>query len=195
MSVTVNGKARPVFPAKRGAPIPKFHPMDRRSFLRTSAAASAAAVLPLPLPAPAKAATAGVGVASYRFAWASLFARVHGSASPALLMKWFGIRAETAQALMGELSARGVIGTTTTATGRVLATKPMYMGSRIPGVPTEASRIGTRVKEALRGEVERVLDAAPDSAPPDSPGRDGGRGDATREQTPPDADGEPGQDW
>jgi len=170
--------------------------MDRRSFLRTSAAASAAAVLPLPLPAPAKAATAGVGVASYRLAWASLFARVHGSASPALLMKWFGIRAETAQALMGELSARGVIGTTTTATGRVLATRPMYMGSKIPGVPTEASGLGARVQEALRDQVERVLDDAPGDTPqPHRAERDGGRGDATQERAPSGAPDPTEQDW
>ena len=109
------------------------------------------------MPAPARAGAAGAGIASYRQVWAALFARVHGGASPAALMKWFGVRAETAHAMMADLVSKGVLSGGTTATGRVLATKPIYQGSAVPGARPAGRPALNRVAEALRGETDRIL--------------------------------------
>ena len=79
--------------------------MKRRNFLSLLGAAGTAPLLPLP----ANAASASLGYNRYMYGLAVFHARTRASLSVADLVTWLRVSTATAEAMMGEMSARGVL--------------------------------------------------------------------------------------
>ena len=126
--------------------------MRRRSFLSLIGAAGLAPALP----SVGAAAPVAAGYNRYMYGLAVFHARTRASLSAGDLMARLKVTAVQADAMIGEMTAKGVLGPVTHGTTSVLRTiEPQYRGSS-----DRASRVLRRVADWTRNqENERDFDA------------------------------------
>lgn len=125
--------------------------MKRRNFLSLLGAVGLAPVLPLP----AGAAPVAAGYNRYMYGLAVFHARNRASVTAADLVAKLRVNAVTAEAMMGEMSSKGVIAPALNAAGNAMRTIDPH------------HRSGQVLRNAARQAADWITDA--DAAPSDAP--------------------------
>ena len=132
--------------------------MKRREFLNLAAGSSVAAVLPLPkmvAAAPIKQAPKGI------YVWAVAMARAGNPISVETLGHALKVPANQANALIGRLVQRGVVGMPN-AMGIARAANPVFKsGAVAPPVSTVSKSIGKRSAGQIKDVFEDLVDTSP----------------------------------
>ena len=135
--------------------------MKRRNFLSLLGAAGAAPLLPIP----ASAVATRAGYNRYMYGLAVFHARTRASISVADLVGKLRVSAGTAEAMMGEMSAKGVLAPVVQgATGAMQAVSPN--GQRSQSVGKLVDKVVERLTRDIDAEVEEDAAVSPcDVAP------------------------------